>query len=435
MREDDEVGGFEAGFEAIHARAGATLHGSLAWAAQLAKDTSAAIQDEFKFTFDDNCTRLFNIRPNLVAVEFPSRDRRRYLANLMNESYGSDYLVVNLSGETYDTSAFQGPVMDIVLTGCVPPLEILLRLCVSVQSWLSQSPSRCLIVHGAEAGWFDTSLSASSFGPAVVLFACYLSWLGCATHPLEAMLDVCELVNITEASVQPSQQRYLTYFELLQRGIVEPSKRAPVQLKRIVLVGVGGDELCRTLEVWHRDQMMFSTDLGETDVDGAFVHVSGGCSGDLCVRILRSGIAGQADSAQILEMQVCFHTAFVVDGFVRFMERDIDACGQTNLSGCSIDVLVLPEDAAPRPASRVTPRSPGAAANSPIRAGPGLAEAESPTNRGPIFCGVADGGSAAGPQFFDLSPEPQFFDLSAEDSEKRTVFAPDDIDAFFDELL
>jgi len=415
---------------------GATLHGSLAWAAKKNKTSKQSlvlsIQDEFSF----HSAGLFNIRPNLVAVEFPSRDRRRSLASLLNRSYGLDYLVVNLSGETYDTSAFQGAVMDIVLTGCVPPLEILLRLCVSVQSWLSQSPSRCLIVHGAEAGCLDTPLSAGSFGPAVALFACYLSWLSCATHPLEAMLDICELVNITEASVQPSQRRYLTYFELLQRGIVEPSKRAPMQLKRIVLGGIGGDGLCRTLEVWHRDQLMFSTELGVTDVDGALVHVSGGCSGDLCVRILRSGIVGQGASAQSLEMQVCFHTASVVDGFVRFMERDIDACGQTNLSGCSIDVLVLPDDAAPSAASGAAcPRSPGAAAEAAIRAGSGPAEAESQTTQGPIFCGAGDGGSTVGAQFFNLSPEPQFFDMSAEDTEKRTVFAPDDIDAFFDELL
>mmetsp|Transcript_32657 Transcript_32657/g.63079 ORF Transcript_32657/g.63079 Transcript_32657/m.63079 type:complete len:436 (-) Transcript_32657:94-1401(-) len=435
MREDADEDA-HTGFEAMQVRAGATLHGSFTWAAQLAKNATAALQDEYKFTFDDHCTRLFDIRPNLVAVEFPTRDRRRYLASLMNGIYGSDYLVVNLSGETYDTSAFEGRVMDVVLSGCVPPLEILLRLCVSVHSWLVESSSRRLIAHGSEAGWLDTSLSARSFGPAVVLFACYLSWLGSAVHPLEAMLDVCELVGISEASVQPSQRRYLTYFELLQRGVVEPSKRAPSQLKRIILVGIGGDELCRTLEVWQRDQLLFSTDLGSTDVDGAFVHVSGYCSGDLCVRILRSGIAGQGAIAQVLEMQVCFHTTFVVDGFVRFTERDIDACNPTDLSGCSIDVLVIPDDVLPSPAANLNcPLLPDAEAEATIRAGPGPVEANSPTSHRPVFCGADGQSSDAGPQFFDMSAEPQFFDLSAADAEKRTVFAPDDIDAFFDDLL
>jgi hypothetical protein len=250
------------------------------------------------------------------------------------------------------------------------------------------------------------------------------------------MLDVCESVDIPEVSVRPSQRRYLTYFELLQRGVVEPSKRAPVQLKKLVLVGIGGDGLCRTLEVWQRDQLLFSTELGVADVDGAFVHVGGCCSGDLCVRILQSGVVGQGASAQSLEMQVCFHTSFIVDGFVRFTDRDIDACSRTNLSGCSIDILVLADDVPPSAASSAScPRSPAATAEADMCAGPGPAEAESPTKDGPIFRGGGDQGSNAGPQFFDLSPEPQFFDLSAEDAEKRTVFAPDDIDAFFDDLL
>merc|ERR1712008_518782 len=172
---------------------------------------------------------------------------------------------------------------------------------------------------------------------------------------------------------------------------------------------------------------MFSTELGVADVDGAFVHVGGCCSGDLCVRILQSGVAGQGASAQILEMQVCFHTAFIVDGFVRFTDRDIDACSLTNLSGCSIDVLVLSDDVPPSDASRSTCLLlPEAKAGAAICAGPGLAEAESLTNHGRISCGGDDQGSVAGPQFFDLS---------AEDAEKRTVFAPDDVDAFFDDLL
>jgi len=427
MEGTDEVA--HGGFEAMQARAEATLQGSLTWAAQLAKNATTAL------TFDEHCLQLFNIRPNLVVAEFPSRDRRRFLASLMNRSYGSDYLVVNLSGESYDTSALQGPVMDVVLSGCVPPLEILLRLCISIHSWLAESACRCLIVHGAEAGWLDTLLSASSVGPAVVFLACYLSWLGSAIHPLEAMLDVCDSVGITEASLQPSQRRYLTYFELLQRGVVEPSTRAPVQLKRIILVGVGGDGLCRSLEVWQRDQLLFSTELGVPDVDGAFVHVSGCCSGDLCVRILRTGIAGQSAIAQTLEMRVCFHTAFVVDGFVRFTDRDIDACSQTNLSGCSMDVLVLPDDATPSVASATSrPAVPEAEAKAAIRAGPGSAESECLPPHQPTS-GAKDQGSVAGPQFFDLSHGPQFFDLSAEDTEKRTVSAPDDIDAFFDDLL
>ena len=42
------------------------------------------------------------------------------------------YLVVNLSGQTYDTVELQGPVMDIVMSGCVPPIDVLSRQCYTV---------------------------------------------------------------------------------------------------------------------------------------------------------------------------------------------------------------------------------------------------------------------------------------------------------------
>ena len=117
---------------------------------------------EWQLTFVDYSCRLSLVRPNLMATDFPSRPRQHWLAARLNRDHQGSYLLINLSGTSYDTFELQGlskregghcvpgPVMDIMMSGCVPPLEVLLRLVVSVHQWLNHT-RHVVVVHGADA--------------------------------------------------------------------------------------------------------------------------------------------------------------------------------------------------------------------------------------------------------------------------------------------
>ncbi|CAJ1411308.1 unnamed protein product [Effrenium voratum] len=371
---------------------------------------------EWQFTFDDYSCRLSLVRPNLMATDFPTRPRQHWLAARLNRDHQGSYLILNLSGAIYDTCELQGPVMDVVMSGCVLPLEVLLRLIVSVHQWLSRATKNVVVAHGADAG---TGSSTDHFGPGaypvVLIFACYLSWVGKADHPKEAMLEVCRRMGISK-SLCPSQLRYLSYFELLQRGKLDLWSH-PARLARVVLIHVGSEDRERALEVWKQDILIFRTNVSEDDdvCHTSAIHITSSACGDLSVRLVtrRTQVDDGAVGDWELEFQVCFHTALVAlaGGLSRFPAMELDGRERGALpEGCAVDVFV----------ENIEP----------------VQEAEE---------GSSAAAAAQGPK--PAAPEgAQFFDLSADDDavvevppsrrspSRVAVFAPEDIDAFFEDL-
>ncbi|CAE8593240.1 unnamed protein product, partial [Polarella glacialis] len=397
-------------------------------AASISMNAAKAVQKELILTFEDYACHVHPVRKNLFAMEFPSRSRQHWQGARLNRDHPGGYMVVNLSGCTYETVELQGPVMDVIMSGSVPPLEVLLRLCVSAHRWLGRSSNNVIVAHGLD----DRGGAAvgPGIGPVVLLFACYLSWAGLADHPKEAMLEVCNTLGIKE-EVSPSQARYLSYFELLQRGRLDLATQATMRLARLVLMELGAGDYFRAVEAWQQDKLLFRADVDDDSMSHAFAfRVDVLCRGDLSIRVLRrqrpdegqSGAVGQWE----LEIQVCFHTALVAlaRGFARFTARELDVSGGGPLEdGCAIDVfLEQAGDEDQEDAEAATAIATAAAVEGPKQAEEGI-------------------------QFFDLSaddegdppeesPEP-FFPTQLVDGghfNRVSVFAPDDIDAFFDEL-
>lgn len=378
-----------------------------------AKDAAEALQKEWQFTFEDYSCRLSLVRPNLIATDFPSRPRQHWLAARLNRDHASSYLVINLSGCIYDTFELQGPVMDIMMSGCVLPLEVLLRLVVSVHHWLARQARNVVVVHGAD----DPAGTAASYGPGsfpvVLFFACYLSWVGKADHPKEAMLEVSRRMGISK-TIWPSQLRYLSYFELLQRGNLDLWSH-PARLARVVLVHMGSQKRDRALEVWKQEHLLFRTNVSEDDdvCHTSAFRITSSAEGDLSLRLVtrQAEVEDGAVGDWELELQVCFHTSLIAlaGGFTRFPSTEIDHAAELP-EGCTLDVFVE-------------------------RLSGGQEDAD---GSGSAAAAVAERSKQ--------SPDAQFFDLSADDgvethderapreSSRLSVFAPDDIDAFFDEL-
>jgi len=307
--------------------------------------------------------------------------------------------------------------MDVAMNGCVPPVHVLLRLCVSVQTWLSGSPGRHLIVHGAKATKGDTSWS---FGPAALLLGCYLSWIGLTPHPLEGAAEVCDALGITDKAVCPSQKRYLQYFELLHRGFSHSPSKHQARLSRVAFVGMGGDGIRRVLEIWQQDKKLFKENLGVVDKSGVIVQVTNRCVGDLVIQVLC--VERGSGRRPWLEFRACLNTAFVEGGYSRFESRDLDVPGSTDplVQGISVDAVIeegCTADDCPQNDDKEA-----------VQSGPKVADEPCTEEQEDFNPACEDSLSGKG-------KETLYFDLTMEDAELcRMVFAPDDVDAFFNEL-
>eukprot|EP00439_Symbiodinium_sp_Y106_P048835 s3317_g6.t1 len=396
---------------------GAARHAHMVRAA--AREAAAEMQKEFKLTFDDYACHLPEVQPNLIAADFPSRARQHWLAARLNRDHAGRYLVVNLSGATYDNFELQGPVLDVMMSGCVPPLEVLLRLVVSMHRWLTRTPLNVVVAHGPNESAVPTATGPGPC-PVVLLYACYLSWLGLADHPREAMQEVMRLLGLPDV-LWPSQRRYLSYFGLLQGGL-DLQAQGEGRLARVVLLHAGSEDRERLLEVWKQDQLVFRAHIREDDdvchTSALRVTPNDGCFGDLSMRMVtrqRPTEKGGAVDDWQLEFQVCFHTAFLAaaGGVKRFDAAELDLARGVRPEGCAVDVFLEPMSSEPQDDSENSATAAAAAAS-----------------RGPR---KADGAV----EFFDLAAADAEADAEVSgmpDSYHHQVFAPDDIDAFFDEL-
>jgi len=260
-----------------------------------------------------------------------------------------------------------------------------------------------------------------------VLLGCYLSWTGFAANPQEGMLTVCSMLGISEELIWPSHRRYAKYFALLQRSVIPTAGRPALTLRRVVLVGVGGDGVRRVLEVWQQDRLLFRAGVDTEELEGAVLHVGVQCCGDVSLRVLRTavcagGAAGQATGEQQteLELQACFHTAFVADGFVRFLGHELDAPEGAAPASAAIDAF-LESGGGTEPEEQ---REAAAAATAAAAAaeGPGFPPGH-PTGSGHF---------ASEAQLRDDPGSPAAVPLDAKPG--KVVFLPEDIDAFFDDL-
>eukprot|EP00928_Gymnodinium_smaydae_P080402 TRINITY_DN64100_c0_g1_i1.p1 TRINITY_DN64100_c0_g1~~TRINITY_DN64100_c0_g1_i1.p1 ORF type:complete len:479 (+),score=42.31 TRINITY_DN64100_c0_g1_i1:226-1662(+) len=292
-----------------------------------AREVLNQVHSEYVKTFEEHCCELAYLSTNFIAMEFPTPSKIFYLAHRLNSSHASNYLVVNLSGDTYVTKEFEGQILDITVGIVSPPLDVILRLCASVHKWLLSDSAHVVVVH-CNASFLNTA----------VFFCCYQSWAGIVTHPKEC-LDLCK-AKLGISSWPPSMLRHLTYFELVRNGFLVPSE--PLRLSRIV-VTVPSQALERpppALEVWQdRPARKVFCSRFESWESGGLVygfHVSAQVIGDLSIRIRFPD-----DGSDIDFITLAFHTAFVdmsVDGVscTRFSEAELD--GSSN--GFCVDLFL-----------------------------------------------------------------------------------------------
>merc|ERR1712232_866325 len=312
----------------------------------------------------------------------------------------------------------KGPVMDVLMSGCVPPVDVLWRLCVSAHKWLTRSPQRWLMVHGEEVNTVASSAS-------VTVLSAYLFLAGMVPNTTEGIRVVCDTLGVPERTLFSSQRRYLDYFELLQRGVVQTVDASAVQLDRVVIVGVGGDQASRVLQIWQQDDVLFHTHFEASDSTDFIFQVGVHCQGDLSIRILRGSAEHKPVTITELELQVCFHTAFLSGGFARFSEGDIDALHGAATAGCTIDIFLQSV------ASDVSSENLRENSAAPVATAAAIAARGS--DIAPEACRPATSVAAIGSNAASLA-EARGIRPAGGSASSNVVFLPEDVDAFFNDI-
>ena len=148
------------------------------------------------------------------------------VGQLLHKRHGGRYMVWNLSEVEYDLSILDDQVLLFSFPGSPsPPLGLLLKLLISMESWLKADERNVAVVH-----------CLTGKGRTSTVVAAFLCWMGEAgfrdVHQALKYIAKCKRCRTEDLTI-PSQRRYIQYFANMLDG-VRPSQ-PPLMLKRIIL--------------------------------------------------------------------------------------------------------------------------------------------------------------------------------------------------------
>jgi len=172
---------------------------------------------------------LTYITPDVIVMSLPAMDYQTLYRNHINdvvrfldEKHPSSYLVVNCCSEAYANypiDKFHGRVLRCSIDDHnVPPLHLLLSLCLEMKKWMDGGPKRVLVIHckggkgrsgSVICAWLLFSRACTDANQALTLFG----------HMRTDPTKVGRIQGVETAS----QRRYVNYFS----SVVEKGGRLP----------------------------------------------------------------------------------------------------------------------------------------------------------------------------------------------------------------
>lgn len=148
------------------------------------------------------------------------------IQQLLEKRHSGKYMIWNLSEVEYDVDVFDDQVLTFSFPGSPsPPLGLLLKLLMSMESWLKADERNVAVVH-----------CLTGKGRTSTVLAAFLCWIGEAgfNNVQEALeyIAKCKKLSPSELTI-PSQRRYAKYFANMLDG-VRPSQ-PPLLLKRVIM--------------------------------------------------------------------------------------------------------------------------------------------------------------------------------------------------------
>lgn len=166
---------------------------------------------------------LSYINPRVIAMAFPASGFRKLyrnsidsVAKFLDEKHSHDYLVINLSGITYDYKIFGNRVKEYEwIDHQAPKLVTLFLICKEVLMFLLKDPKNIVAIN-CRAGKGRTG----------TVISCFMLFIGIFSSPEKAMNYYSKKrFNSGEGVTQPSQRRYIMLFNrLLKQKIYFPTR-------------------------------------------------------------------------------------------------------------------------------------------------------------------------------------------------------------------
>jgi len=142
------------------------------------------------------------------GVEATYRNSITSVAEMLNTIHRNKYLVINLSERPYDPTPLNNSVLDIGFPDHhAPPMQLIFKVMTSLHSWLSH-PEHVVVIH-----------CLAGRGRTGTITCCYLLYSGTFKHVDTALnYYAVKRSNSNQGVSQPSQRRYVYYFQQLLIG-------------------------------------------------------------------------------------------------------------------------------------------------------------------------------------------------------------------------
>jgi hypothetical protein len=209
----------------------------------LALDVEALEDAEVVYITDRIITLSHPASQSAVDGSITPARKLSAIAHLLQKRHGGRFMLWNLSEIEYDVSIFDDQVLLFSFPGSPsPPLGLLLKLLISMESWLKADDRNVAVVH-----------CLTGKGRTSTVVAAFLCWMGEAgfrsVYPALEYIARCKHCTTDELTI-PSQRRYVQYFANMLDG-VRPSQ-PPLILKRIIF-----SEPPRVSTIYHHVKKIF----------------------------------------------------------------------------------------------------------------------------------------------------------------------------------
>lgn len=300
--------------------------------------TARNISDFFRRKVGENKMRyvdekydldLSYISNRIIAMSFPAsgveavyRNKMAEVAELLDTKHKDNYMIINVSDRTYDTSVFKNQVLDFGWPDHHAPLMNMLCCIVkTMDGWLREDPNHVIVCH-----------CKGGKGRTGVAIAAYIQYSNMCLSA-EDCLDKFAMNRFYDETIggvtQPSQRRMVHYFSSLMRNEVKLENKQ-LLLDTIILFGApnfdskGGAKICFC--VYEQFKPVFTTKVYGVTPDREHVYISVGnikVSSDVMIKAYHISKTGKT-----CVLRVQFHTAFVNSNHsCVFRKKDMDiAC-------------------------------------------------------------------------------------------------------------
>jgi C2 domain of PTEN tumour-suppressor protein len=332
--------------EKEHLRLAARLKGDQVYRRDpsLPLDVEALRDAEVVYITDRLLTMSHPAMQSTVDGDLTPTRKLAAVGQLLNKRHAGKFMVWNMSEVDYDVSVLDEQVLTFSFPGSPsPPLGLLLKLLISIESWLKADDQNVAVLH-----------CLTGKGRTSTVLAAFLCWVGEAgfadiTSALEYIARCKHLV--LEDLIIPSQRRYASYFANMLDG-VRPSQ-PPLMLKRIIMTSApafargpprpdledddaslmgcapylqmfkAGQLVFTTAAIIHpnqpKDELPFCA-----GADGPIsFHVENIVQGDILIRCRHLTVTGQ----RVSMFRAGFHTGYVPPNVLRLSKAQLDgAC-------------------------------------------------------------------------------------------------------------